>query len=49
MGAIYIAILNLPQEERYNIENINLLDTIPDLSKEPDYLEYFPRTLVVEL
>ena len=49
IGAIYIAILNLPQEERYKIENVILLGIIPNLTKEPSNLEYFLRPLVEEL
>ena len=49
IAAIYIAILNLPREERYKIENVILLGIIPNLTKEPSNLEYFLRPLVEEL
>ena len=49
IGAIYIAILNLPQEKRYKIENVILLGIIPNLTKEPSNLKYFLQPLVEEL
>ena len=48
IGAIYIAILNLPREDRYKLENVILLGIIPNLTKEPSDLEYFLRPLVEE-
>ena len=35
VGAIYLAILNLPREERYKRENIILLGLIPYMKSEP--------------
>ena len=46
---IYLSILNLPREDRYKIENVILLGIIPNLTHEPNTLEYLLRHLVEEL
>ena len=49
VGAIYLSILNLPRKDRYKLENVILLGIIPNLTKEPNTLEYLLRPLVEEL
>ena len=49
VGAIYLSILNLPREDRYKLENVILLGIIPNLTHEPNTLEYLLRPLVEEL
>ena len=48
VGAIYLSILKLPLEDRYKLENVILLSIIPNLSKEPNTLEYLLRPLGTE-
>ena len=49
VGAIYLFILNLPSEHRYKLENVILLGITPNLTKEPNTLEYLLWPLVEEL
>ena len=49
VGAVYLSILNLPREDRYKFENVILLGIIPNLTHEPNTLEYLLRPLVEEL
>ena len=49
VGAIYLSILNLPREDRYKLENVILLGITPNLTKEPNTLEYLLWPLVEEL
>ena len=49
VGAIYLSILNLPCEDRYNLENVILLGIIPNLTHELNTLKYLLRPLIEEL
>ena len=49
LGAIYIAILNLPRRERYNTENVILVGVIPGPSEPKKTMNTYLRPLVDEL
>ena len=49
MGAIYIAVQNLPREERYNSENIILTGVIPGPREPKKTMNSYLRPLVDEL
>ena len=49
VGPTYLFVLNLSREDRYKLENVILLGIIPNLTKEPNTLEYLLRPLVEEL
>ena len=49
LGAIYLAILNLPRQERYLIENIILLGIIPGPKEPKKHVNSFLTPLMAEL
>ena len=49
LGVIYLALLNLPREERFKWENVILVGIIPDMDTMPKSINSFLSPMVDEM